>query len=113
RSSYEAPPKPDIVICCDGAVCSAMSDAAVFVFRRKTCGKIRFCGSGITLKAEHSRSLPDGIDPLDFAAALIELCGSREYSLSCFENIEISCRKCASPLPENCILCHIRSSANQ
>ncbi len=107
RSSYEPIKKPDIVICCDGAVTSAMSDCAVFAFRKKTCGKIRFIGSGINLTNEHQSFLPEGIDPLDFACALTELCGSREYSASCFADIEMSCRKCASPLPENCILCHI------
>lgn len=110
RPSYEPPRKPDIVICCDGAVSAAMSDAAIFTFRRKSCGKIRFCGSGITLTDEHCSFLPEGIDPLDFAAALTELCGNREYACSCFESVETSCKKCASPLPENCILCHVRSN---
>lgn len=113
RSSYEPPRKPDIVICCDGAVSAAMSEAAVFTFRKKSCGKIRFCGSGIALTDEHRSFLPEGIEPLDFAAALTELCGNREYSSACFENVEINCGKCASTQPENCILCHIRSNAKQ
>lgn len=113
RNSYEPTAKPDVVICCDGAVCAAMSDAAIFTFRKKTCGKIRFCGSGINLTDEHREFLPEGIDPLDFAAALTELCGSRDYASSCFADIETSCKKCASPLPENCLLCHIRSNAKQ
>ena len=108
RSSYEPTQKPDIVICCDGAANAAMSDSAVFAFRKKTCGKIRFIGSGINLTDAHRAFLPEGIDPLDFACALTELCGSREYSSSCFADIEISCRKCTSPSPEKCILCHIR-----
>lgn len=110
RSAYEPPRKPDIVICCDGAVSAAMSDAAVFTFRKKSCGKIRFCGSGVSLSEEHLRSLPEGIEPLDFAAALTELCGNREYACARFETVETSCRKCASPTAENCILCHVRSN---
>lgn len=113
RSSYEPTRKPDTVICCDGAVSAAMNDAAIFCFRKKDCGKLRFCSNGITLTDEHREFLPDGIEPIDFAAALTELCGSREYVSSCFTDIETSCHKCASPLPENCLLCHIGSNTKQ
>ena len=109
RSSYEPTQKPDIVICSDGAVTSAMSNAAVFTYKKRACGKIRFCGNGINLTQQHKEFLPVGIDPLDFAGAITELCGSNEYAAACFSQTEISCRKCAEPSPPSCILCHIRS----
>lgn len=109
RSAYEPTQKPDIVISCDGAVSASMSEAAVFTHKKRTCGKIRFCGNGINLTPEHSAFLPDGIDPLDFAGAVTELCGCIDYASACFAEIEISCQKCAEPSVSNCLLCHIRS----
>ncbi len=113
RSSYEPTQKPDIVISCDGVISAAMSNAAVFTSKKRTCGKLRFCGSGIDLTPEHAEFLPADIDPIDFAGALTELCGSSNYSGSCFSALGISCGKCADPIATNCLLCHIRSSAKQ
>ena len=110
RSAYEPTQKPDIVISCDGAICAAMSDAAVFTHKKRTCGKIRFCGNGITLTPEHSDFLPEGIDPLDFAGAVTELCGCSDYSSACFSEISLSCQKCAEPSAASCLLCHIRAN---
>ena len=107
RPDYEPTHKPDTVICCDGAVSASMSDSAVFTNRKRTCGKIRFCGSGITLTEKHRDFLPESIDPLDFAGALTEFCGCRDYADAGFSDIDISCGKCASPSPEKCLLCHI------
>lgn len=113
RKEYEPTAKPDIVICCDGVTSAAMSEAAVFTSKKRTCGKLRFCGSGIDLTPDHAEFLPDGIEPLDFAGALTELCGCRDYGESCFSVLDISCGKCAAPKAENCLLCHIRSAVNQ
>ncbi len=113
RTDYEPTAKPDIVICCDGITSAAMSEAAVFTFKKRACGKLRFCGSGIALTPEHADFLPDGVDPLDFAGALTELCGCRDYNEACFSELGISCGKCAEPKAESCLLCHIRSSAGQ
>lgn len=113
RREYEPTSKPDIVICCDGVTSAAMSDAAVFTFKKRSCGKLRFFGSGINLTPEHSDFLPEDIDPLDFAGALTELCGCQDYAESCFSDVEISCRKCAEPRAENCLSCHIRSTDRQ
>ena len=107
RSAYEPTQKPDIVICCDGVVCPSMNAAAVFAYKRRTCGKIRFCGNGITLTEKHRSLLPDGIEPLDFAGALTELCACAEYTSACFSQLDISCNACAKRSPETCILCHI------
>ena len=107
RPVYEPTQKPDIVICCDGAVCPSMNNAAVFAYKRRTCGKIRFCGNGIKLTEKHGEFLPNGIDPLDFAGALTELCACREYCESCFSELEISCNACSEQSPDACILCHI------
>ncbi len=107
RSAYEPTQKPDIVICCDGVVSTLMNAAAVFAYKRRTCGKIRFCGNGITLTERHREFLPEGIEPLDFAGALTELCACTEYADACFANLEISCSACEKRSPEACILCHI------
>ena len=107
RTAYEPTRKPDIVICCDGVVCNAMNNAAVFAYKRRTCGKIRFCGNGINLAEKHRNFLPEEIEPLDFAGALTELCACTEYSDSCFAELETSCSRCTSHSPEECILCHI------
>ena len=107
RSVYEPTQKPDIVICCDGVVSPSMNAAAVFAYKRRACGKIRFCGNGITLTEKHRSFLPEGIDPLDFAGALTELCACAEYASACFEELEISCNGCSDRSAEACILCHI------
>ncbi len=113
RKEYEPTAKPDIVICCDGVTSAAMSEAAVFTFKKRTCGKLRFCGSGIDLTPKHTEFLPEGIDALDFAGAVTELCGCQDYSEACFSDLEISCGKCAEPKAESCLLCHVRSAVGQ
>lgn len=105
RSSYEPVSQPEIVICCDGAILSSMSEAAVFAAKRKTGGKVRFNGSGINLSDYHKELLPDDIETVDFAGALTELCGSSEYKLSPFSEIEISCNNCENPSAEKCLKC--------
>ena len=110
RSEYEPVSKPDIVICCDGVTSAAMSESAVFSYKKRSFGKLRFYGSGITLTPEHSELLPDDIEALDFAGAITELCGCQDYAESCFSSVETSCEKCVSPSTESCLLCHIRSA---
>ncbi len=107
RSVYEPSSIPEIVICCDGAVLSAMSEAAVFAFRRSHAGKLRFCASGIELSDFHKSILPQDIDPVDFAGALTELCGSSEYRFSPFSEIEINCDKCENPAAPKCLECFV------
>ncbi|MBR6785185.1 MAG: hypothetical protein IKM25_02940 [Clostridia bacterium] len=106
RASYEPTRKPDIVICCDGVVCSSMNKAAVFAYKRRTCGNIRFCGNGINLTEKHKAFLPEGIEPLDFAGALTELCACSEYSDACFAELEISGNVCTDFSAEASVLCH-------
>ena len=107
RSIYDPSPTPEIVICCDGAVLSAMNEAAVFAFRRNHAGKLRFCANGVELSDFHKSILPEDIDPVDFAGALTELCGSSEYRLSPFSEIEISCNKCPDTSASKCLECFI------
>lgn len=106
RSSYEPISKPDVVICCDGVLSPAMQTAAIFSCKHKTHGKIHFCGNGIDLTPQHKEFIPYNIDPVDFAGALTELCGSPEYKSSVFSRLETSCSLCENPLPENCLKCY-------
>ncbi len=107
RSIYEPPHTPEIVICCDGAVLSAMNDAAVFAFKRNPAGKLRFCANNIELSDFHKSIIPGDIDPVDFAGALTELCGSSEYKFSPFSEIKITCDKCENANPSKCLECFV------
>lgn len=107
RSRYEPTQKPDVVICADGAVCSAMENAAVFAAKSSSCGNVVFLVNGVELLPQHRDFLPDGARKLDLIGALTELCGSTAYSNACFTNIAVNCNKCQSPSTEKCILCHI------
>ncbi len=91
RPSYEENSKPDAVICADGAVTSSMKNAAVFACKRKTGGKMLFSGSGIELSPEHLKIIPEGIDEVDFAGAVTELCGYAGYRNSVFSEIAADC----------------------
>lgn len=113
RSRYEPTQKPDIVICADGAVCSAMSNAAVFTAKSSGCGKLVFLLGGVELLPQHRELLPDGAREIDLAGALTELCGSTAYSNAFFNEIGISCSKCTPPDVEKCILCHIGQNKAQ
>ncbi|MBQ8015182.1 MAG: hypothetical protein IJ264_03235 [Clostridia bacterium] len=106
RSCYEPTEKPDIVICCDGAVSSGMKNAAVITSKRKTGGKIRLCGSETVLSESQRALISDNIDPIDFAGALTELCGSPEYKKAVFRDIDISCTLCNEPSPKKCLACY-------
>ncbi len=112
RSAYEPVSKPDIVICCDGAVTAAMKNAAIFTSKRKNGGKIVFSGSGVSLVAKHSEVISPETDPVDFAGALTELCGSREYKNAVFSQIEATCRKCGDFPPEKCLECFCMGRIN-
>lgn len=107
RSFYEQTTKPDIVICCDGIISPAMQSAAIFSFKSKECGKIRFFGSGIELSENHKNIIPPEIDGVVFAGALTELCGSSEYKNSSFSDLKTNCSNCENPLPEECLRCSI------
>ena len=69
RSKYEPPKSPEIVICCDGAVLTSMSEAAIFAVKRNFGGKVRFCGSGIELSDCHKEILPPDIEAVDFVGS--------------------------------------------
>lgn len=106
RPSYEAMQDGnDIVICCDGVITPAMENAAVFSDRRKSGGKLNFWGNGLALLPVHSETVPDNIDPLDFASALFELCGCTAYTNSTFSAVETSCKQCETHSPEKCLGC--------
>lgn len=106
RSAYEPSTKPDIIICCDGGLSPLMHSAAVFGYKHSMTGKIHFCGSGIELTDSHKKIIPYDIDPVDFAGAVTELCGSSEYKSSVFSDIVSGCNICDKPLPEECLKCY-------
>lgn len=106
RSAYEPISKPDIVICCDNTVAASMKDAAIFTSKRKSGGKIVFSGSNVSLSPQHAELISPETDPVDFAGALTELCGSPEYKRAVFSQIETTCRKCGDSTPEKCLECY-------
>lgn len=107
RSAYEPCSKQDIVICCDGSITPMMQSAAVFGYKHGMTGKINFFGSGVELNDAHKTVLPPDIDPVDFAGAVTELCGSSEYKSAVFSSIISDCNICDEPLPEKCLKCAI------
>lgn len=110
RSTYEPTAKPDIVICCDGIISAMMNAAAVFTSKQKSCGKLRFYGKGIELSEVHKELLPPDIDPIDFAGALTELCGSSEYKNAVFADVETDCTLCNKKNLEKCLKCYCSGS---
>ncbi len=108
RSAYEKTGKPDIVICCDGALTAAMYNSAVFAFRKKSGGKILFSGNEISLLQNHRDILPENIDSTDFSGALTELCGCSDYKNAVFSQVEISCMKCKNKEAEKCLKCFLK-----
>lgn len=106
RPSYEPTAKPDIVICSDGGISPLMHSAAVFAGRHSPTGKIHFCGSGVKLTGSHSEIVPPDIDPVDFAGAVTELCGSSEYKNAVFSDVVSSCNICDEPSPSKCLKCY-------
>ena len=110
RSFYEPSLKKDIVICCDGATSDAMSDAAVFSFKRGIYGKIRFYGSKIQLSESHKEIIPPNIDSTDFAAAVTELCGSTAYKTAVFSQVETTCNNCNQKCLSECLKCYTENN---
>lgn len=107
RSCYEPTQRADIVICADGAFCSAMEKAAVFTAKSTGCGKLVFSLGGVNLLPHHRELLPEGAREIDLAGALTELCGSAAYSNAGFTDVSVNCTKCGKPDIEKCILCHV------
>lgn len=94
REAHFPTEKREIVICCDGASSPSMQECAVFSHKKYACGKLRLCGSSISLTTEHSEIIADYIHPVDFAGALSELCSSQVYSSSVFSDTEINSTSC-------------------
>lgn len=90
RAVYEPSAIPDIVICADGRLSPLMAESAVFLFSKKAGSKLCFTLDGTQLFPEHANILPKGVDSVDFAGALTELCGSGEYAENTALNIEIT-----------------------
>lgn len=111
RSKYEPSDKPEIIICCDGAIMSSMENAAIFTSKNTSVGKLRFVGKRIELSDYHKSIIPDDIETVDFAGALTELCGSGEYRQSSFADIEINCDGCEDKSPGKCLECFICNKA--
>lgn len=107
RPYYEPCSKKEIVICCDGASIKSMNNAAVFSLKRGINGRIRFCGSKISLSAHHREFVPDNIQSTDFAAAITELCGSTAYRTASFSDVEKNCGLCNEEQPAKCLECFI------
>ena len=111
RGSYEAVNMPEIIICGDGAVSPEMKNAVIFSSKRKNCGKLVIYGSGVRLTESHCAAIGEGIDSVDFAGALTELCGSAEYRNSVFEKTATTCTECAEYSIEKCLLCRLLSKS--
>lgn len=107
RPVYQYDEKKEIIISCDGSTTQDMSNSVVFSFKRGIYGKIRFYSHEICLSDNHSAVIPKGIDSVDFAAAVTELCGSSEYKHSCFSTTEISCSECNDSEKAKCLRCYI------
>ncbi len=111
RSRYEPSDKPEVIVCCDGAIMSSMDGAAIFTSKKTTVGKLRFVGKRVELSDYHKSIIPDDIETVDFAGALTELCGSGEYRQSSFAELETSCDECEDRSPEKCLGCFIGNKA--
>ena len=111
RESHSPAQKREIVICCDGATAPSMQDCAVFSNKKYACGKLSLCGSNITLTPEHSGITSDYINPVDFAGALSELCGSQIYSSAVFSDTEINSIPCDMRHMCECISAFCTSNA--
>lgn len=106
RPVYQPSGKKEIIICCDGGTTEAMQNSAVFSFKRGIYGKLRFFSSGINLSERHRKVIPENIEPVDFAAAVTELCGSTEYKSACFAQTESSCSACPCTDASECLKCY-------
>lgn len=103
RQSHSPVSKREIVVCCDGAITSSMSDCAVFSHKKYGGGKLMLCGSEIKLNEKHRSIIPDYINPIDFAGALTELCGCNGYSRSVFTDTAINGTACKAEHLSECI----------
>lgn len=89
RTSFEKSSKRDAVIFCGGEKNEFVSADIVFAPDKTVRGKTTVIGSGVVLLEEHKSITGNGIDPVLFAGALTELCGSRTYENSVCERIDI------------------------
>lgn len=91
------------IICCDGAVPGAANARACLSFGKSVrCG----CGiacTGVELDAEYASRLPSGIEPLDFAGALYELCGSASFAGADFTALNVNGRLCDYTAAAECL----------
>ncbi len=107
RSIYEPANQPEIIVCCDGAILSAMNEAAIFTSKNTGIGKLRIFGKDVELTDSHKSIIPDDIETVDFVGALTELCGSGEYRHSCFSKLGVSCDNCEDKSAEKCLECFV------
>ncbi len=89
RSTFEKSSKRDAVIFCGGNKNEFSCADIVFTTDRKMRGKTTVIGSDLVLLEEHKEVIGNGIDSVDFAGAVTELCGSHSYENSVCERIDI------------------------
>ncbi len=73
--SFDASVHHGIVICTDNCLPSAVNAVCVISHSRCPRGCMSVNGSGVEIDEAYLKVLPEGIDLLDFAGALLELCG--------------------------------------
>lgn len=99
----------DIIICTDNCLPAAVNASCVISYARSPRGCLSVNGNGIYTDERYNSVLPKNIEPLDFAGALLELCGCASLTDSCFAALmysgaeysydEISCLIAKSLLP--------------
>lgn len=105
RSRYEPVSKPEIIICGDGAVTPSMKNAIVFSSKKKSSDGLVIYGNSTALTKNHLDAIGSGINSVDFAGAVTELCGSSEYRNSVFESTASNCFECDSESAAKCLMC--------
>lgn len=98
-----------VIICADNCMPPAVNAACVISFSRCPRGCLSVTGNGIELDDYYLRTLPDGIDLLDFAGALVELCGVGSLLGACFKSLSVNGSRLsyseAAKLVANALVC--------
>lgn len=95
RERFEKSFIRDVVVCCDGSDFPDCPDALVFTCFPSVRGALTVFGSGLDLLPEHRSIIGERIDGVDFAGALTELCGCRDYTDAVFSDISLTFRGCS------------------
>ena len=87
RDAYRPAPGPELLLCCSGVPADVPESACLLTAQPVAVSATALTGRAFPLQPTHAALLPDGVEALDFAGALTEICACPDYRAAVFPDL--------------------------